>query len=177
MRTTDLRCACGRVQLQVAGDTMVSVTCCCNSCRTAAERMSKRADAPDFTLPDGTTPYVFYRKDRIKFVSGVEHLKGFFLTDQQKTRRVIATCCNTPVFLEAKGGHWLSIYAVMWPPGTAPALELRTMSADLPAGVSFDDDVPTPKTHVPWFFWRIFKAWAQMGFRSPKLPVIGALND
>ncbi len=51
-----------------------------------------------------------HRKDRVRILSGAEQLKEYRLSADAGTRRVIATCCNTPVFMEMKGGHWLSLY-------------------------------------------------------------------
>jgi len=124
----------------------------------------------------GTTPFVMYRKDRVSFLSGVDDLKEFRLAPMATSRRVIATCCNTPVFLEFKGGHWLSLYGGLWPDGTRPALEMRTMASDLPDGTRLPDDVTNAKRQSLGFFAKLFVVWAAMGFRNPKMPVTGEIN-
>lgn len=72
------------------------------------------------------------------------------------------------MFLEFTGGHWLSIYRDRLG-ADAPPVELRTMTRDRRAGVVFEDAVPSYETHSARFMWRLFAAWAAMGFRAPKL--------
>ena len=127
-------------------------------------------------MPSGATRFVLYRKDRTRFVQGSESLKEFRLTPESKTRRVVATCCNTPVFAEFQNGHWLSLYGCLWPADTLPALELRTMTMDLPAGTALPDDVPNAPRHTVSFYVKLLSAWIAMGFRSPKVAVHGELR-
>ncbi|MFP2956349.1 GFA family protein [Myxococcus sp. 1LA] len=172
-----LRCACGQVQLQVAGAPIVSAECCCTSCRTAGGTLQSLPSAPRFLEPHGSTRFELYRKDRVHFLEGTHYLKELRLTPEAKTRRVVATCCNTPVFLEFESGHWLSLYGCLWPKGTLPRLEMRTMASDLPPGVVLPDDVPNSKTQTLPFFAKLLGAWIMMGFRSPKLAFVqGALQ-
>ncbi len=42
------------------------------------------------------------------------------------------------------------------------------MVKDRPDGSDFDDDIPSYQSHSVQFMWRLFKAWAAMGFRAPK---------
>ena len=118
------------------------------------------------------TRFVLYRKDRVRFLKGTDLLREFRLTPETKTRRVVATCCNTPVFLEFQNGHWLSLYGGLWPAGTLPPLQLRTMTSDLPAGTVLPDDVPNMKQQSGAFFVKLLGAWIAMGFRSPKLAFV-----
>jgi hypothetical protein len=173
---TELACRCGKVRLKVAGAPMVSVECCCTSCRAAGSRLEKLSGALPILTTLGTTPFVLYRKDRVRIASGAEYLKSFRLSPQATTRRVIASCCNAPVFLEFQGGHWLSLYATLWPEGARPRIEMRTMAGDMPDASVLPDDVPNLKSHSPGFYWKLFAAWAAMGFRNPKIDVKGELD-
>jgi hypothetical protein len=83
----------------------------------------------------------------------------------------VATCCNTPVFLDFEAGHWLSLYGSLWPAGSRPALQMRTMTEDIVDRSRLSDDVPNPKKHSLSFFIRLVCAWAAMGFRIPKVAV------
>lgn len=174
--STMIGCACGKVRLEVGSTPMMSVECCCNSCREAGVRLEKLPGARQVVDANGATPFVFHRKDHVRIVSGADHLKEFRLTPQAGTRRVVASCCNTPVFLEFKGGHWLSLYAGLWPKGALPPLELRTMTADLPDASVLPNDVPNLKQQSLAFYWRLFRAWAAMGFRTPKIAVNGEIH-
>lgn len=176
-QTPQIGCACGQVRLQVAGAPISSVECCCNSCRAAGARMQTLPAAPPVVEAHGGTRFVLYRKDRIRLLSGAGRLQEFRLTPEAKTRRVVATCCNTPVFLEFESGHWLSLYGCLWPEGALPPLELRTMTGDLPAGSALPEDVPNARQHTFSFFVRLLGAWVAMGFRSPKIAFVnGALR-
>ena len=132
--------------------------------------------APTILGPLGATRFVLYRKDRIRFLGGTSYLKEFRLSPEAKTRRVVATCCNTPVFLELKGGHWLSLYDGLWSEARLPQLELRTMTSDLPEGTALPDDVPNARRQTLSFFAKLLGAWVAMGFRSPKIVVNGELH-
>lgn len=175
-QTTELSCTCGQVHLRVEGAPIVNCECCCNSCRAAGARLQTLPSAPKMLGPNGTTRFVLYRKDRIHVLRGATYLKEHRLTPESKTRRVIATCCNTPVFLEFQNGHWLSLYGCLWPAGTLPALEMRTMAMDLPAGTTLPDDVPNARRQSLSFFAKLMSAWIAMGFRSPKVVVNGELR-
>ncbi len=174
--STMIGCTCGKVQLEVGLTPMMSVECCCDSCREAGARLGKLPGARPVVHANGTTPFVFHRKDHVRIVRGADHLKEFRLTPQAGTRRVVASCCNTPVFLEFKGGHWLSLYAGLWPRDKLPPLELRTMTGHLPDASVLPDDVPNLKQQSLAFYWRLFRAWAAMGFRSPKIVVNGEIH-
>ena len=173
---TQLSCACGQVQLEAKGAPIVNAECCCNSCRAAGGRLRGPPSAPPILEPNGATRFVLYRKDRIRFVEGAALLKDFHLTPESKTRRVVATCCNTPVFLEFQHGHWLSLYGCLWPEGTLPKLELRTMTRDLPSGTELPEDVPNARRQSFSFFLKLLSAWIAMGFRIPKVAVNGELH-
>lgn len=123
--------------------------------------------------PNGGTRFVLYRKDRVRFSRGAEHLKAFRLTAQSSTRRVLAACCNTPVFLEFQHGHWLSLYASLWSEGASPPIAERTMTIDRPPGTPLPDDVPNSKRQSLSFFLSLLGAWIAMGFRAPKVDVPG----
>jgi hypothetical protein len=175
-QTTQLTCGCGQVHLEVTNAPIINAECCCNSCREAATRLRTLPLAPAFLESNGNTRFVFYRKDRIRFVKGVEHFKELRLKPESKTRRVVATCCNTPVFLEFKNGHWLSLYGCLWPKGALPPLDVRTMTKDLPAGTVLPDDVPNASQQTISFMVKLLGAWIAMGFKVPKVNVGGELH-
>jgi hypothetical protein len=69
--------------------------------------------------------------------------------------------------LEFKGGHWLSVYPDRLGAG-APAIEMRMMTKDRRASVMLSEDVPSYETQSLRFMWRLFAAWAAIGFRAPR---------
>lgn len=173
MQMVNLSCRCGELKLTVEGPHIATVECLCSSCQTAAQTLEALPGAGAVLDDKGATPFVMHRKDRIAIAAGQDKLKAHRLSDDAGTRRVVATCCNTPVFMELKGGHWLSLYAALWPEADRPAIEMRTMSGtrkDLPT------DVPNLKTHSLAFYGRLLGAWAKMGFRNPQIADNGELH-
>lgn len=59
---------------------------------------------------DGGTPVIFYRKDRIIYMRGGEHLEERRLNPNSPTRRVFAARCNAVMFMDFTKGHRLSLY-------------------------------------------------------------------
>ena len=175
MQTTTLACSCGKVRLAVRGKPIMTTECHCKSCREAGARMSVLDGAPKFIADNGGTPFVMYRKDRVEILDGARHLKSLRLKSDSPTRRIVATCCNSPVFLEFRGGHWLSIYSNLWPEGAMPPIALRTMTSDLENPETLSDDVPNAGHQSIGFFARLLGAWIAMGFRSPKVEVNGEI--
>jgi len=173
--STKLECACGHLALEVTGEPILNAECCCNSCRTAAAKLRALPRAAPFPEPGLGTRFVLYRKDRVSFVQGVDMLKEFRLGPDATTRRVLATCCNTPVFLEFEKGHWLSLYGCLWPADKLPPLEMRTMTSDLPAGTVLPADVPNGARQPLTFMLKLLGAWMAMFFRSPEITVVNGV--
>ncbi len=175
-RTTNIGCACGRTSLEVQGAPIVVSECLCDSCRTAADRLATLPGAKNVLTSYGATPCAEYRKDRVRILSGAEYLREFRLNADAGSRRVVATCCNTPVFLEMKGAHWLSLYLHLWPDGARPKAEMRTMAGDLPDASRLPNDIPNLKSHTVSFYAKLLGAWIAMGFRNPKIEVAGKVD-
>ncbi|WP_224703072.1 GFA family protein [Devosia aquimaris] len=170
---TERGCRCGQVQMRLHKAPLVVAECHCTSCRAASERLQRLPDGQDVTAGNGGTPYVLYRKDRVEIIAGRGQLASFVLGPERTTRRVVATCCNTPMFLEFNGGHWLSLYRSLWPAEAAPALDLRTMVGDRVETTPLKGDVPAGALATTGFFARLLGAWIAMGFKVPKIDLGG----
>lgn len=174
--TISLQCRCGQVELQVEGAPIVGAECHCTSCRKAGEFLETLPGAAKLRTDLGGTPYALYRKDRLRITRGRDRLREHRLTSKSPTRRVVATCCNTPMFADFSQGHWLSIYANLWPNDVAPLMEMRTMTSDVPEGTHLDDKLPGSGLQTAVFVSRLVAAWLAMGFRTPKLGTIERLD-
>lgn len=126
-QTTKLTCACGRVHIGVSRTPIVSVECCCNSCREAGSRLQTLPDSPPVLDTNGATRFVLYRKDRVHFLKGTDLLMEFRLTPEAKTRRVVATCCNTR-FPRVEG--WSLAQSLWWPLARRNAAPARNADDD-----------------------------------------------
>ena len=96
----------------------------------------------------------FYRKDHVHCTQGASLLGEHRLKPESPTRRIVASCCNTAMFLDFTKGHWISIYRERLP--------LERTVVDRKSGL---------------FVLRLVWAWAQMGFRTPTITYVkGKIN-
>ena len=161
-------CQCGKVKFETVGPPILTASCYCTSCQEAGRRFAALACAPAVLDPDSGTGYVLYRKDRVQCVMGQEYLEEHRLKPASSTRRVVATCCNSAMFLDVTKGHWLSMYRNRFATD-APSLDMRLMTRERRAGVELADDVPNYSGHSGKFMLKLIAAWIAMGFRRPEI--------
>jgi hypothetical protein len=106
---------------------------------------------------------------------GSSILKSIGSSPIPPTRRVIAKCCNSAMFLDFTKGHWLSIFRNRFPTG-APPLEMRVMTKERRVGVELADDVPNYSGHSGKFMLKLIAAWIAMGFRRPEITLGKSVN-
>lgn len=154
------RCQCGQVEMVAVGAPIVTTICHCSGCQNAAHILEKLpAAAPILDGSDGV-PYALFRKDRVKCVKGPDNLREHRLTEASPTRRVVAVCCNTFMFLDFTKGHWI------------------TLAQDRIDGSSVLADAPHQKRQGAGFIFRLMAVWVMMGFRTPTIEYVqGALKD
>lgn len=133
--------------------------------------MAKLPLARPMLEENGGTRFALYRKDRVEISKGGDLLRAHRLSSTAPTRRVVATCCNSPVFLEFKGGHWLSLYSSLWPEGRAPQPEIRTMTSDRAADAALDNTIPAGTWQTVGFYGKLLTAWIAMGFKVPIIEI------
>ena len=170
--TRNARCACGGVEYEAIGTPITSVICYCASCQQAGRAFERLPAAPPVLETDGGTAAILYRKDRVRCVQGQEHLKEYRLKPESPTRRLVATCCNTAMFLDFTKGHWLSMYRCRFLKG-APEIEMRVMTRDRRASVALPNDVPNYRGHSGRFMVKLLAAWIAMRFQTPNFDVGG----
>ncbi len=162
-------CRCGKVEFEAIGPPILTGACYCTSCQEAGRLIEQLASAPPVLDPDSGTGVILYRKDRVQCVKGQEFLKERRLKPLSPTRRVVATCCNSAMFLDFTKGHWLSMFRNRFVAG-APPLQMRVMTKERRAGVELADDVPNYTGHSGKFMLKLIAAWIAMGFRRPEIP-------
>jgi hypothetical protein len=142
-------CRCGRVRLEFNAGPIMRNECRCASCQSAGRLLQSLPGAASILNRDGATDYVLYRKDRFRCARGAELLAEHRLKPNSPTRRVLATCCNTAMFLDFTKGHWASVYRQRVAPGADTEKSGR-------------------------FVLRLLLAWARMGFRRPPIDFVEA---
>src|SRR3712207_3478245 len=135
------RCACGSVELEAIGAPITSVACYCADCQEGSRRIEALPNARPVRDPDGGTAYVLYREDRVGCRRGARFLERHKIEENSATNRVVATCCNSAMFLNFDDGkHWVSVYRSRFR-GDAPLLEMRICTKSRPEGGDVPDDV------------------------------------
>ena len=111
---------------------------------------------------------VLWRKDQLECVRGSERLEGHRLTPESPSRRIVASCCQTPMFGDFTKGFWVSIYRDRIDGAAAPTMRVMTM--DTPGGVALPDDgLPRFRRRPGKFMLKLLTTWASLGFRTPKI--------
>ena len=161
---TTARCACGSVELEAIGAPIMSVVCYCESCQAGSRQIEALPNGGPVRGPDGGTAYALYRKDRVEYLKGSPLLRDYKLTDESSTKRVVATCCDSPMFLNFEKGHWLSVYRTALR-GELPPLEMRVHTKSKPEGSDLPNDVPSYPGYSAKFMVKLFAAWVAMLLR------------
>ena len=156
------RCSCGSVELEAMGDPITSVVCYCESCQEGSRQIEALPNGGPVRDSDGGTAYVLYRKDRVEYSKGSPLLRGYKLRDESSTKRVVAACCDSPMYLEFEKGHWLSVYRTALR-GDLPPLEMRVHTKS--TGSDLPNDVPNYSAYSAKFMVKLFAAWIAMLLR------------
>ena len=138
-----VHCACGQVAVEAGGTPIASVSCYCDDCQEGARQIQSLPTAPAIQDPDGGTAYLVYRKDRVSCVQGASLLKPHKIRQNSATNRVIATCCNTALFLNFDDSkHWVDVYRSRCQ-GAVPPVQMRICTRFKSEGPALSTDVPT----------------------------------
>ena len=138
-----VKCTCGGTTIELIGAPLITSVCYCDDCQEGGRRIEALPNAAPVRDADGGTPYVIYRKDRVKVVLGADSLTRHKLTDKSATNRVVTSCCNTAMMLNFDDSkHWVDVYRQRFGANAPPVdirvcTKFRTGLGDLP------NDVPS----------------------------------
>jgi hypothetical protein len=119
------QCRCGAVEIGGWGDPLVVAACYCDDCQAASERLAASANGAPAARADGGTEFMVFRRDRIACMRDAENLQPMRLTAASKTRRMIADCCATPMYVSFDDKRpWVSALRAGFGAG-APPVEMR----------------------------------------------------
>ena len=156
-------CACGRVRFEATGTPILSAVCYCADCQEGGRRIEALPNAAAVRDADGGTPYLTYRDDRFRCLSGAELLTDLKLRDSAPTRRSVASCCNSGMFLKFGPGHWTSAYRARFE-GDLPPIEMRNQTKARTSDTPLPDDAPSYAGFPPGLFLRLIRARIAMLF-------------
>jgi hypothetical protein len=139
-----LTCACGSVELTLTGEPFMVNICHCDDCQRASAALEKLPGAPKILDAFGGTTYALCRRDRVRIAKGRDKLAEHRIDGEARTHRTVASCCQSPLFLDFEPGHWLSIYQQRFP-DPKPAAQRHINTRFMPAGPGPTDGLPQAK--------------------------------
>lgn len=153
-----LRCACGEVECLGWGAPIGTAACYCDDCQAAARAIEALPGAPPVADHDGGTALTLFDKRNFTVVRGAERLVAHRLRETSRTRRMIAGCCNSAMFLAFdRGPYWVSTMRNRFT-GPAPAIEFRHMTKYRTSALPWPDDAPRSAGFAPRFILRTIVA-------------------
>ena len=158
-------CSCGSVELKAFGAPIVSSVCYCDDCQRGSRQIKALPGAGPVRDPDGGTAYILYRKDRIECSKGATLLKNYKIKESSATNRVVATCCNSAMFIGFdKGPFWVSAYRARFR-GDLPPLQMRICTRFKPEDVVLPNDLPSYPGYALRLMAKLLASWAAMLLR------------
>ena len=160
--TTNVGCACGQVAVEAIGTPITSVICYCDDCQEGARQIQSLPNAASIQDRDGGTAYLVYRKDRVRCLKGASLLRPHKIRENSATNRVIATCCNSALFLNFDDSkHWVDVYRSRCQ-GALPPVQMRVCTKFRPDGRTIPTDVPGYSRYPMSLLMKLIAAKAAM---------------
>lgn len=136
------RCQCGRVVLEATGRPILTAICYCDDCQAGGRQLEALPGAPRTLEDDGGASYLTYRDDRFRCLAGEAFVKGYKLRERSATTRFVADCCNTPIYLKYRRGHWVSVFRTRFEGPDLPPVEMCTNLRYRQARTEMASDAP-----------------------------------
>ncbi|TXD42650.1 hypothetical protein FRC96_02995 [Lujinxingia vulgaris] len=157
-------CTCGSVTLKLTGKAIACLSCYCDDCQAGARQIETLPGAGKVTRDGGGTEYVMYRNDRMEVGQGAPHLTDYKLRDDSATSRMVASCCNSPMYLNfSDSRHWVSLYRARFE-DDAPPLDVRMCTKFASEEVVIPDDVPSVSSYSLKFMGKLLMSRVAMAF-------------
>jgi hypothetical protein len=165
------QCRCGAVEIGAWSEPLVVTARYCDDCQAASERLAVSSNSPPLASPDSGTEFMVFRRDRIACTRGAENLEAMRLTAATKTRRMVAGCCATPMYVSFDDKRpWVSAFRASFG-ADAPAVQMRICTRFRRAEDKAKDDVPEHTGYPAAMILRVLAVWPRMLFSRP----VGAL--
>jgi len=165
------QCRCGAVEVGAWCDPIVVTACYCDDCQAASERLAASANSAPLAGADGGTDFMVFRRDRIACTRGADRLEAMRLTDTTKTRRMVASCCATPMYVGFDDKRpWVSAFRASFG-ADAPPVQMRICTRFRRTEPPAKDGLPDHPGYPAAMILRILAVWPLMLFSRP----VGAL--
>jgi hypothetical protein len=130
----------------------------CDDCQEAAKQIEAMPGAASFRQSDGGTPFVVYRKDRVRCIRGETLLTKLKLREDSATNRRLARCCNSVMVFDFDDSkHWVDIYRARVQ-GVAPKPEMLVCTKFLPETPKNPDQLPAYSGYSHRFILKLLLA-------------------
>jgi len=160
-------CRCGAVVAAAIGKPIIANVCYCADCQAAARIEAPPLSGAIETTADGGTECLIFRKDRFAVTKGAERLQAARLKQDASTRRMIATCCNSGMYMAFDDAKpWVSVFRARFV-GEVPPVEMRICTKYRRFPEKLDDRLPNHPGYPAKMMLRILTAWIAMVF-TPK---------
>ena len=160
-------CSCGKVELAAQGHPIAANVCYCADCQEAGRQFAALASSRNVAELDGGTQFLLFRKDRFTCLKGAEHLRAHRLQDTSATRRMVASCCDSAMYMAFDDArHWVSAYRTRFV-GDVPPLEMRICTKSRTSLEALDSHLPSYASYPPRLIMRLLGARLSMVF-APK---------
>jgi hypothetical protein len=164
-------CRCGAVEVAAWADPIAVNACYCDDCQAAAEKLAASSGSAPSPSADGGVEFMLFRRDRIACTQGAERLQAMRLTEASKTRRMIASCCTTPMYAAFDDKRpWVSAYRAGFG-ADAPPVVMRICTRFRRSEATPNDGVPSHPGYPASMIVRLLAAWPPTLISRP----IGAL--
>lgn len=154
-------CACGSVEIALDAAPIAALSCCCDDCQAAGARLEALPGAPPFREPCGGTPATLFPKTALKVTRGQGKLVPVRLNDRSPTKRMVATCCNSFLYVAFdRGPFWIDVVNARFA-GDAPRprWRIQTRFLDVPPPPDMTNHPKYPQALV----WRLALAGVLAG--------------
>jgi hypothetical protein len=153
------------VELVATGEPIAVNTCYCDDCQAGARQIEALPMSAPVAQSDGGVSYMLYRKDRISCSKGTPLLKAFKLTEKSATNRVVASCCNSAVFMNFDDGrYWVCAYRDRFQ-GQLPPIQMRICTKFMSQKAALPSDIPNYSGYPVRFMAKLIAAWVPMLLR------------
>lgn len=157
-------CACGAVEVTLDAAPIAALSCCCDDCQAAATRLEALPGAPRFREPCGGTPAVLFPKAALKVTRGGDRLAAHRLSERSRTRRMVATCCNSFLYVTFdRGPFWVDVVSARLEDAPAPRWRIQTRFCPQPP----PQDLPNHAKYPQGLVWRLALAGVLAGLPRP----------
>jgi hypothetical protein len=157
-----LRCQCGAVECSGQGPPFLSAVCYCDDCQQAAWQIEAAGKGPRVTDPDGGTALCLFRDDKFSIERGTDLLQPHRLEPTSATGRMVASCCNSAMFLDFADGRFWKSAMIDRIVGPMPAIEMRLCTRYRTSPLPWPDKAPQHENFPLSALWRVAQQWLAM---------------